>query len=109
MSERGFLLYGTRQAEPEARLFKAGTLTAEFIGGNLRHICYEGVEVLRVVSYLVRDNDWGTYAPQLSNLRIGESGERFEISFDAQCEGPQGGALRLNSFAAAFIRQPSLA
>ena len=39
MSGRELLLYGTDQKEPEARLLRAGPLTAEFVGGNLRTIC----------------------------------------------------------------------
>ncbi len=97
MSGRDFLLYGTSQIEPEARLLRAGPLSAEFINGNLRTLSYEGVEVLRAISYLVRDKDWGTYAPRLSNLNFVESGENFEVSFDAICEGPDEGALALRA------------
>ena len=97
MSGRGLLLYGTNQKEPQTRLLRAGRLSAEFIGGNLRSVSYEGAEVLRAVSYLVRDKDWGTYAPQLSNLRITESINRFEIGFDALCAGPDGSALALRA------------
>jgi D-apionolactonase len=97
MSGREFLLYGTTQPVPEARLLKAGPLSAEFIDGNLRAICYNSAEVLRAVSYLIRDKDWGTYAPELSNLEIKEEGARFEISFDALCPGPDDSALALRA------------
>ncbi len=103
MSGRDFLLYGTNEKEPEARLIRAGPLSAEFINGNLRTISYNGVEVLRAISYLVRDKDWGTYAPQLANLRITEDDERFEIGFDAQCEAPGSGAL---AFSALIVGEP---
>lgn len=103
MSGRDFLLYGTNEKEPEARLIGAGPLSAEFINGNLRTVSYNGVEVLRAISYLVRDKDWGTYAPQLANLRITEDDERFEIGFDAQCEAPGGGAL---AFSALIVGEP---
>jgi D-apionolactonase len=97
MSGREFLLYGTSQKEPEARLLRAGPLSAEFINGNLRTITYEGVEVLHAISYLVRDKDWGTHAPQISNLNIIESGGQFEVSFETTCEGPDGSALALRA------------
>jgi D-apionolactonase len=97
MSGRGFLLFGTHQRESEARVFKAGPLSAEFIKGNLRTIAYDGAEVLRAISYLVRDKDWGTHALRLSNLHVAESEKRFEISFDALCEEPGGGALELRA------------
>jgi hypothetical protein len=60
-----FLIYGTREVEPQPIRLMAGKLTADLSGGNLRTITYDGVEVLRAVSYLVRDRDWGTYAPQI--------------------------------------------
>ena len=97
MSGRDFLLYGTNEKEPEARLLRAGPLSAEFINGNLRTISFGGVEVLRAVSYLVRDKDWGTYAPRLSNLQITEADDRFEVSFEAACEGQEGSALTLSA------------
>jgi D-apionolactonase len=97
MSGREFLLFGTSLPEPKARLLKAGPLSAEFIGGNLRAIRYDGAEVLRAVSYLVRDKDWGTYAPELSNVQFKEERARFEISCDALCQGPHGSALALRA------------
>jgi D-apionolactonase len=97
MSGREFLLYGTGRKEPEPRLLTAGPLTAEFIEGNLRIIAYKGIEVLRAVSYLVRDKDWGTYALHLSDLLIGEDDDTFEISFKALCEGAGGSAIELRA------------
>ena len=46
-------------ASPERRKTEAD-LAAD---GNLRTIRYDGIEVLRAISYLVRDRDWGTYSP----------------------------------------------
>jgi D-apionolactonase len=97
MSDRDFLLYGTTQEEPEARRLRAGPLSAEFINGNLRTISYDGVEVVRAISYLVREKDWGTYAPRLSNSSISEDESRFEINFEAICEGPGNSTLALRA------------
>jgi D-apionolactonase len=97
MSGRDFLLYGTSRREPEARLLKAGPLSVEFNIGNLRTVAYGGVEVLRAISYLVRDKDWGTRAPCISNLQIVENGGRFEVSYEALCEGPDNSALALRA------------
>jgi D-apionolactonase len=97
MSGREFLLYGTNQKEHEARLLKAGPLSAEFINGNLRTIACDGVEVLRAISFLVRDKDWGTCAPAMSNLEIIESNEGFKVSFDANCGGPESSTLILRA------------
>ncbi|CAN7590673.1 hypothetical protein LJR235_004265 [Pararhizobium sp. LjRoot235] len=88
-----FQLYGTMQAEPVPRLLRAGKLTAQLAGGNLRAIAYDGVEVLRAISYLVRDSDWGTHDPGLSNLVVAESENGFTVSYGARCDGPNGAVL----------------
>lgn len=88
-----FQLYGTIQAEPVPRLLRAGKLTAQLAGGNLRAIIYDGVEVLRAISYVVRDRDWGTYNPTLSNLAVTETESGFTVSYGARCDGPNGSFL----------------
>ena len=49
-----FLLFGTREAEAKPLHLKAGLLVVDLSDGNLRTITYDGVEVLRAISYLVR-------------------------------------------------------
>ncbi|PDS75074.1 hypothetical protein [Rhizobium sp. L43] len=83
-----FLLYGTRaQERPPVRL-TAGKLTADLADGNLRSIHYDGIEVLRAISYLVRDRDWGTYSPEIADLRIEQGDDRFDVAYLARCAGP---------------------
>jgi hypothetical protein len=62
-------LYGSAEQEPEALMLTTGALGAEFVAGNLRDIRFDGVEVIRAIGYIVRDKDWGTYAPVLSTQR----------------------------------------
>jgi D-apionolactonase len=45
---------------PGVRAFGAGRLTASVVEGDLRAVRFAGHEVLRRVSYPVRDADWGT-------------------------------------------------
>ena len=59
-------LFGTEEPSPPAPILRAGSLTAEFDAGNLRHIRVGGVEVIRAVSFIVRDRNWGTYNPVIS-------------------------------------------
>ena len=56
-------LYGTDEAVEPPRHPQAGPLTVEFEAGNLRHIRYHGREMIRAISFVVRDKNWGTYAP----------------------------------------------
>ncbi len=86
--QRNFRLYGTHSKECASRLLAAGDLTAQFENGNLRAIKFGGVEILRAISYLVRDRDWGTYDPVLSDLDIDERDSGFTISYSALCAGP---------------------
>ena len=51
-------LFGTEEAVAPPRILTAGALTAELDGGNLRHIRFGGVEIIRAVSFIVRDRNW---------------------------------------------------
>ena len=83
-------LYGTEEAPVSSRTLCAGALSAILQEGNLRAIRFLDVEILRGVSFLVRDTGWGTYAPVLSALEVDEGDERFSIRYEARCEGAEG-------------------
>ena len=70
-------LYGTNETVEPPRIFQAGPLTAEFEAGNLRYIRFHGHEMIRAVSFVVRDKNWGTYAPQITRLDFTKSPTRF--------------------------------
>ncbi len=91
--ERCLALFGTDEEVPAPRRLTAGPLSAELIGGNLRNIRFAGREVIRAVSYVVRDKDWGTYAPRLENLAVAEDADGFTVSYDATCHGAKGERL----------------
>ena len=77
------MLTGTDQPVEPPRSLTAGKLTAELESGNLRYIRYDGVEMIRAISFLVRDKNWGTYNPEISNLEVSETGASFEVTYDA--------------------------
>jgi hypothetical protein len=52
--------------------------------------------VLRAISYLVRDRDWGTYGPRIENLAIKQDGDSFSIGYTAHCDGPNASALAIS-------------
>ncbi|MBS7539130.1 hypothetical protein KHC27_09320 [Ancylobacter lacus] len=72
---------------PPTRHLAAGALTAELVEGNLRNIRLAGREVLRAISFVVRDKDWGTYAPVIEHLTIDERRDGFSVRYRALCEG----------------------
>ncbi|MBP2447894.1 D-apionate lactonase [Rhizobium leguminosarum] len=93
MTIDAFQLYGTHALQTPPVRLTAGKLTIDLANGNLRTIRYDGVEVLRAISYLVRDRDWGTYSPDITDLKIEQDVDRFEVSYRARCEGADGTSL----------------
>ena len=50
-----------------------------------------GVEAIRAISYIVRDRNWGTYNPAISNLQIEQDAAGFRVSYDAVCRDDAAG------------------
>ena len=76
-----FLLYGTEETAARPLHLQAGRLAVDLSDGNLRTITYDGVEVLRAVSYLIRDRDWGTYAPSIRDLTVERNAAGFTVAY----------------------------
>lgn len=76
---------GTDQPDVIGRKLTAGPLSVELDGGNLRYLRVAGVEVLRAVAFLVRDENWGTYMPVLSDLVVDQRADGFSVSYRATC------------------------
>jgi hypothetical protein len=89
-------LLGTTQVEAQPVRLVAGALTAEFENGGLRYVRYAGQEVIRAISFLARDENWGTHPLHLGDVRIEQREDAFEVHFDGAC-GPTGGELRLGA------------
>lgn len=81
---RSVCLFGTEEPVEAPIILKAGPLSAEFEAGNLRYIRFHGVEMIRAVSYIVRDRNWGTYNPKISNLKIIAGSDNFHVSYIAE-------------------------
>lgn len=93
MTEDGFQLYGTHEGEPESRVLAAGPLAVALQDGNLRTLRFRGHEVLRAVSFLVRDKDWGTCAADIRDLSIDTGADSFSVSYKARFTAPDGANL----------------
>lgn len=81
---RSVCLFGTEEPVEAPIILKAGPLSVEFEVGNLRYVRFHGVEMIRAVSYIVRDRNWGTYNPKISNLKIITGSDYFHVSYDAE-------------------------
>lgn len=77
-------LYGTGEPPETPRLLTAGPLSVELEDGNLRHVRYHGQEIMRAVSFIVRDRNWGTYRPTLKDLDVQQHADSFQISYQAE-------------------------
>lgn len=62
------VLYGTSQPPAPSEEIVLGGLSFMVEGATVRHIRYRGVEMLRSVGFLVRDRDWGTLSPILTEV-----------------------------------------
>ncbi|MCR6502815.1 hypothetical protein MUO32_27685 [Shinella sp. CPCC 101442] len=91
---------GTAIEEPAKRVLKAGALEATFDAGALRWIRWNGVEILRGVSFLVRTPGWGTPAPAIADLCIDEHEAGFDVRYDAYFGESGKGVLAKISFKA---------
>src|SRR5689334_11109807 len=93
MSGDGFQLYGTHEREPESRVLDAGPLKVILQDGNLRILRFRGHEVLRAISFLVRDKDWGTCAADIADLTISDGDDDFSVRYKARFAAPDGANL----------------
>jgi len=82
---RAIKLCGTEQPDVAGRILTAGPLSVELDNGNLRYLKVGGVEVLRALAFLVRDENWGTYIPALSELKIEQRADGFTVTYSATC------------------------
>src|SRR3954470_18571115 len=86
---RNIKLTGTESVDPKSRTLRAGPLSVEFGNGALRYIRVGDVEVIRAIAFLVRDKNWGTFAPEISALKLSQRKDGFAIRYKARCGDAQ--------------------
>ncbi len=75
-------LFGTEQPVPERKALSAGPLEAIWEAGALRNIRYGGIEILRGIAFLSRNESWGNIPVETANVRITQEKARFHLSCD---------------------------
>ena len=85
---RPIALTGTEQPNVAGRVLRAGPISVELDNGQLRYLKVNGIEVLRAVGFLVRDENWGTYTPALTGLTVDERADGFSVKYHAVCRRP---------------------
>lgn len=78
---RNVLYYGDDRPLPERRRLRAGPLTVVYEDGDLRYVRYGEREILRRVYVAVRDPNWDTVLPRLSNVVIETTDDTFRITY----------------------------
>ena len=78
------LYYGKDEPLPEQTQLRAGPLSLIFEAGDLRYIRFGDHEILRRVYVAVRDHNWDTILPQLSNVQIECADDTFRITYDVE-------------------------
>ena len=86
---RAIMRFGTDEPAAETRLLEAGPLSAELDAGNLRYIRHDGREAIRAISHVVRDQFWGTFNPEIRDLEVEETDDRFTVTYSAHCGDEQ--------------------
>ena len=106
---RAIRLFGTEEPVADPVMLKAGPLSAELENGNLRYIRFHGREMLRAVSFIVRDRNWGTYRPRIEDLRVEQAEDAFRVSYRASTgdERAEPRSIARRSAAARTARSPS--
>ena len=84
-ASRAIKLCGTEQPDVPGRILTAGPLTVELENGALRYLKVNGVEAVRALAFLVRDENWGTYIPKITDLEIDQRSNGFSVSYHAVC------------------------
>lgn len=86
---RGFQSYFYGKDEPLATPIEltAGQLTMVFEPelAFLRTLRYGNIEVIRGIYAAVRDHNWGTVTPRVTNVKVETSGGGFRLTFDVAC------------------------
>lgn len=86
-------LFGTTEPAGEARSFRLGPLSFCLMEGGLSDIRFAGTELIRAITFPVRDADWGTLTPVIEGETIVESPGGLTIEWRATYHG-SGAVLR---------------
>ncbi|MBE2269410.1 MAG: hypothetical protein IAE80_14340, partial [Anaerolinea sp.] len=75
------LIYDGKSSQPERVTLRAGHLLMEFEEGRLMYVRAGNQEILRRVYIGVRDENWGTIPPRLSDVRMDVQADAFRVTF----------------------------
>ena len=84
MLAKNVLYYGKDEPLSERHALRAGPLALVYEEGDLRYIKLGEREIIRRLYAAVRDRNWGTLPPLLSNVQMDRGPDSFRISYDVE-------------------------
>jgi hypothetical protein len=84
MLPKNVLYYGKDEPVPEQLALRAGPLSLIYEEGDLRYVKLDDKEILRRVYVAIRDRNWGTVLPVISNVQMDITDDSFRISYDVE-------------------------
>lgn len=88
MIDKRILQYGSADELPGQRELAAGSLRMIYEGGFLRYISCGETEILRMINFAVRDQNWGTVAMKIQNEIVSTTDHTFNIRYEAEFRTP---------------------
>ena len=79
---KNIIYYGKDEPLAENIEIKAGPLNLTYEAGDLRYIKFNEIEIVRRVYVALRDHNWDTIKPTISNVQINSTKDSFEITYD---------------------------
>jgi len=74
-----FHLYGTSEKPKKKELHKVGDFQFYYSDGEIEEIKYKSIELLRKISFLIRDKNWGTWSLHVDRYSGIEGKESVEL------------------------------
>jgi hypothetical protein len=76
---REYICHG-RSAGPDPVILRAGVLTLSYSQGTLRYIKAGKNEILRMIYPALRDSNWNTLKPEITDEKITDNGSSFSVT-----------------------------
>jgi len=78
-------LYGSMNPLPEPVSLRAGRISMYYDSGFLRYIKIGETEILRMINYYIRDENWNTIPMTITSEKVDVAGRSFHIAYTAAC------------------------
>lgn len=73
--------YGRDEPPIEPIPLRAGPVTANLVGRDLRNLRFGGIELAQRIYIAVRDRNWGTVPGEMTDLEVDQGPDRFAVRF----------------------------